>query len=352
MKKKEILIALVIFISSLSLNYYRADAQHILIDQKISHEQRPQYSFEIKEFPISPEKIIFAMPIKIIKQSNKIYVLDQKLSRIFVFNENGDLLYTIGQPGQGPGDLEYPQDFFISENKIYVINSVARRIDVFTVDGKFDNRIELENPPNALFSFPNHLLVDDSGKTLYVTYNLNKYLIDSYTINGKYKRHLLKREEPIIIPGKNLGNSSVIQFANKKKAIIHFNYFTGVFTEIWNDGEIKKIFSAYDENHKKAQKKILDSFDKQISNINNVKIEVFELWADSIAVDEKSGDILALLLIEPQKIYIFSGDGFLKQIIPVNNFTDKRLSRIFYSENLYYFITEQNEIITAIRREI
>jgi len=307
--------------------------------------------FNIKEFSINPKEAILATPVKIIKHQDKVYILDRKQCRIFVFNPQAEFLYTIGQPGQGPGDLEYPGDFYISSNEIFVINSGAKRVEVFSLDGKFENRIDLEVPKDNPFSYPRHILLGDNGK-IYVSYNLNKILVDCYSAVGEYECALLERQEQIILPGINLGNSSHIQFADEGKAILHFNFFTGVFTKISLSGEIIAVFSAYDKIHKESQNQIIKNIRKPEKKIQALQIQVFELWADGFCVEE-TGEILALLLLKekdaPQKIYVFSPEGLLKYFTQIEFFSNDPIKGMFFWEGQYFFITQQNKIFTAKR---
>ena len=185
--------------------------------------------------------------------------------------------------------------------------------------------------------------------------NLNKHLVDSYLETGQHDRALLDRKEPIIAPGVNIGNSSHIQFIDGETAILHFDYFTGLFTKISLNGEILKTFSAYDDRHKRTYKKIIFDIKKDSRNPNQsgVNIEEYSLWSESTGVEEE-GDILALLLLRekatPQKMYVFSADGLLKYVTNLDYFLDNPIVRICLSNGQYFLITQQNQIFMAERR--
>ncbi len=333
-------------------------AQNKLIDQKSGiYQETPgkqAHFLNIQEFRIDPQSVILSMPVKILRHLDKIYILDRKQSKIFVFNSDGAFLYAIGQPGQGPGDLEYPNDFAIKSNEIYIINSGIKRLEVFSLDGKFIKRIQLEVPSRYPFANPARVLVGNEDK-IYVSYSLNDALIDSYLESGQYERALLKREKPIAVPGMNIGNSSHIQFVDGGKAILHFDYFTGLFTKVSLNGNILGTFSAYNELQKKAQDKVIIDLKKEYANPTRpgVRIEDFELWSNNPCVEE-TGDILALLLLRErgtsQRIFVFSADGLLKYVTPLDYFINKPIKSMFVLRSQYFFLTQENQIFMAERR--
>lgn len=60
-------------------------------------------------------------------------------SKIYKFNEKGELLFGFGQEGQGPGDLSSPGDLSLLDGKYIVVREglLTRRISIFDLDGKF-----------------------------------------------------------------------------------------------------------------------------------------------------------------------------------------------------------------------
>src|SRR4030067_3824943 len=120
MRKKEICIFIFILIIHLHLFPQQAKIEQtkgILQDQK---ERHIAFS-EIKKF--APEqKISVKRLTKLLINKDRVFILDRTQSKIFVFDTQSSYLYSIGRPGQGPGDLEYPDAFSISHHGLVFIH--------------------------------------------------------------------------------------------------------------------------------------------------------------------------------------------------------------------------------------
>jgi hypothetical protein len=69
---------------------------------------------------------------------DRIYVLDRRECHVKVFDKNGKYVKTIGNKGQGPGEMSSASSLQITpQNEIGVNDSSARKIHFFTMDGKF-----------------------------------------------------------------------------------------------------------------------------------------------------------------------------------------------------------------------
>jgi hypothetical protein len=59
-----------------------------------------------------------------------IYILDGKRNELYVIDKKGNHIRMIGRQGQGPQEIFYGSDFYITENRIYVLNSMPKRVSV------------------------------------------------------------------------------------------------------------------------------------------------------------------------------------------------------------------------------
>jgi len=327
--------------------------QEIKINQKegiFQDKKESHIAFhKFKKFQPNINKVVISRITKIVIHDDKVFILDGRQSRIFVFDKQANYLYSIGRPGQGPGDLEYPRDFTLSNGgNIYVVNSMAKRLEVFSLKGDFLKRIELELPKEIYYSTPSRILVDQN-KNLYIAYNLSSHLIDIYNDQGKYQKSLLKREDEVFIPGGNLGNSSQILFLPKDNSILHFNYFTGVFTKISKTGRVEKVFSVFDAFQSKETSKIKNDMRKSRKKrkSNSLSIKGFQLWSNCCI--DKNSNIYVFLLWkkkkEQQKMFVFSPEGYFLYCKTIPYFNKTRVNSLFCFQDLFFFTTPNEEII-------
>jgi hypothetical protein len=83
-----------------------------------------------------PENLFSEIRQVIVDNEEKVYVLDSKESGVKVFTREGQYLRTIGRPGQGPGELEFPRTISIFGDEIMVTEG-SRRLSFFSLDGTF-----------------------------------------------------------------------------------------------------------------------------------------------------------------------------------------------------------------------
>ncbi|MGE3911627.1 MAG: NHL repeat-containing protein [Chloroflexota bacterium] len=70
-------------------------------------------------------------------RQGRIYVADEYLQNIQVFNADGGLLATWGQPGSAPGQIDRPSGIAIdSQDRMIVVDHLNHRVQAFTLDGE------------------------------------------------------------------------------------------------------------------------------------------------------------------------------------------------------------------------
>jgi hypothetical protein len=73
-----------------------------------------------------------------VDEVGNIYILDSHEAHIKVFDKSGKYVKTIGNKGQGPGEMSRPSSLQITpQNEIAVNDSDALKIHFFTLEGKF-----------------------------------------------------------------------------------------------------------------------------------------------------------------------------------------------------------------------
>lgn len=71
-----------------------------------------------------------------------IYVLDDKIGRIQVFNRAGKFLRSIGKKGQGPREFLLPKNFFLKNNRIFIID--IGKVHIFSLKGEFIKSLKID----------------------------------------------------------------------------------------------------------------------------------------------------------------------------------------------------------------
>ncbi len=100
------------------------DYEVLKINPEETHEVYFRELFSRAEFVKlnTPSDNILGKPEKIKIKSNRIYVLDTFQSRgLYVFDINGNYLFSILNHGRGPGEFQEPTDFFIDQKNERII---------------------------------------------------------------------------------------------------------------------------------------------------------------------------------------------------------------------------------------
>lgn len=103
----------------------------------------------------------FPSDIKISQKDRQVYIVDSALNRIQVFDREGKYIRTIGQGGQGPGDLLQPLYMDIDrDNNLVVCDDGNYRIQVFDPTGKSLSIFKYEN------ANPSYLTVNNANEII------------------------------------------------------------------------------------------------------------------------------------------------------------------------------------------
>jgi hypothetical protein len=129
----------------------------------------------------------------------RIYVLDRMECQIKVFDAEGKYNSTIGNKGQGPGEMSSASSIQITlHNHIALNDSTARKIHFFGMDGKFSHAVSQRNM--AFFSNP---LVDSKGN-----------ITASYMIMDNEITYVLKKFDPQLKEISTLFSTVLLKYPN------------------------------------------------------------------------------------------------------------------------------------------
>ncbi len=79
--------------------------------------------------------------------AGNVYLLDIDAVTVLVIDRNGDLARTIGQPGNGPGEFDFPRQLAVMEDGRVVVGDVPRHraMQMYSSDGGFDRNVRVGN---------------------------------------------------------------------------------------------------------------------------------------------------------------------------------------------------------------
>lgn len=142
--------------------------------------------WELESVIVSDDEGLFILgqissALKVITEEGpRLLLADQKFNHIKLFTFSGDFVSTLGQAGEGPGDI--PSHFLVtvdSENRLYVAGMGAT-VSLLNSDGTWLKHFKRGDP----FNIVQDIKVDAAGNLYLVAPNLsNHFLIHKYAPN-------------------------------------------------------------------------------------------------------------------------------------------------------------------------
>ena len=96
-------------------------------------------------------------------QEENIYVSDESLHRVSVFDRDGEFLMCWGEQGTEPGQFEAPAGLLILDENLYVVDARNHRIQIFSTSGSFLSEWGCEGSKDGEFSYPWGITSDTNG---------------------------------------------------------------------------------------------------------------------------------------------------------------------------------------------
>ncbi|MGB9765618.1 MAG: 6-bladed beta-propeller [Candidatus Saccharicenans sp.] len=324
----------------------------ILSKTPISRNKELNIFQDFSPIETESEQFVISQVTKLDFSRDRIFVFDQRQKKIFVFSESFSYLYSIGSPGQGPGELEDPVDFAVCSDKIVVLERFPKRLDLFTLSGEFLDRVNLEVPEEIAYSYPSAILLAPDSNYI-IAYSLSAHLMDVYDAHGHYKNNLLKREVPIMVYRKNIGNESALGFYNQGKTMLHFNRLDGEFIEIYPDGLLGRRFRIQDDSLQKIARELKANLEKE-ARLSNIQTDILSfLLYTNFCVDER--DNLYVVQLRPgkdshsQKLWIFDPEQKCLSG-PISLPGLEKVKSLYFWKGQFFMISDQEKIWVTKRR--
>ena len=114
-----------------------------------------------------------------------IYVTDEWLNRISVFDKDGTLLNMWGSEGQGDGEMQGPSGIAIDpEDNIFIVDSRNHRVQKFASDGTFLSKWGTFGSEEGCLDSPWGITIDNDGY-VYVADHKN-HRVEKFTADGQF----------------------------------------------------------------------------------------------------------------------------------------------------------------------
>jgi DNA-binding beta-propeller fold protein YncE len=113
-----------------------------------------------------------------------LYLADEKLHRISVFNTAGEALTSWGNYGSDPGEFNRPSGLVIQGETVLVVDSMNHRVQKYTKDGEFLARWGIQGSGEGEFRLP-WGITDDGDGNIYVA-DWRNDRIQKFTSEGEF----------------------------------------------------------------------------------------------------------------------------------------------------------------------
>ena len=128
----------------------------------------------------------FTWPVTIIADSEEnLYISDEYLHRISVFDKEGEFLGKWGEFGSEEGELNGPAGIaFDADENMYVVDSLNHRVQKFTKDGKFIMAWGSQGSGKGEFDMPWGITVDELGDVYVADWRNDR--VQKFTAAGEF----------------------------------------------------------------------------------------------------------------------------------------------------------------------
>ena len=144
-----------------------------------------EYFGQIGKYGKEPGQMIWPSALALDSEDN-LYLADDSLHRITVFDKNGGLVSTWGTRGRGDGEIDGPSGLlFDSEDNLLVVDHRNHRIHKFTKDGTFLAKWGSFGEGDGQFNLPWGIAQDGDGY-LYVA-DWRNDRVQKFTSDGEFR---------------------------------------------------------------------------------------------------------------------------------------------------------------------
>lgn len=301
-------------------------------------------AFEIENIPLElTDKCILSTDLAVCCTSKFIFISDLQTSSFYRFSrETGAFLNSIGQRGQGPGEYSRALCFSVDEEeeRVYLIDTFAKKVLVYTFEGKFIHTLPLEAPTYMFMKLKNE----------FYYYNIN-YLQSKYELyKANSKGEILNQsltEKNDLIKDKNPFSLEMPFFYKHKENLFFKNTVSNNIYKIDNSLNkqivYKFLLGKYSRRNEDRDFEMQENKARSIAKEQQITIcDLFET-NKSIFISYTLGDKNCMAIYDKNN---------KSTIIPFTNGEYGIEDDLSYGKNFLYYSNIANHCCSVINNEI
>ena len=130
-------------------------------------------------------QLVWPTSIALDTQGN-VYVADEWLNRISIFDKDGEFLSSWGKAGSGDGELDRPAGIAISgDGTLFLTDSRNHRVQKFSLDGQFKGKFSSFGDGPGQFNLPWGIGLDKDSQVFVADWRNDR--IQQFTADGEWK---------------------------------------------------------------------------------------------------------------------------------------------------------------------
>ena len=143
-----------------------------------------EWLLDFGNYGTDPGYLIWPAGLALDSQEN-VYVTDEWLNRISVFDKDGNLLRVWGTPGGGDGEINRPSGIAIDHHDdLYIVDTLSHRVQKFTTEGNYLAQWGNLGSGEGEFNSPWGITVDHEGYVYVVDHKNHR--VQKFTPEGEY----------------------------------------------------------------------------------------------------------------------------------------------------------------------
>ena len=163
---------------------HSAEYEPIGVRVTVCTMEEQEFLGQIGRFGRGEGEFVWPSGIALDSQEN-VYISDNYLHRISMFNEKGEHLNHWGSEGSGDGELNMPSGLrFDKEDNLYVVDSANNRVQVFTKEGKLLAKWGSEGTGEGEFNLPWGITIDHNGDVWVADWRNDR--VQKFTADGTF----------------------------------------------------------------------------------------------------------------------------------------------------------------------